>query len=94
MGLRTASLMEHAKHVAWRRVGRQVVLLDLRASSYYSLNETAGDVWALIGRGLSEESIAEELADAYRQRLPRVKKEVSALLQRLKEEKLVVAGAA
>lgn len=79
----------YAKHVAWRKVDDEVVILDLETSVYYSLNETASDIWELIGKGLSEEDIAEEVADRYGQKTASVKKDVNALVKKLKKEKLI-----
>ncbi len=79
----------HAKHVAWRKVDDEVVVLDLETSVYYSLNETASRVWEMIGKGMSEEAIAEELAEEYGQSLKTVKKDVSALIKRIKKENLL-----
>lgn len=80
---------KYAKHVAWRKVDDEVVILDLETSVYYSLNETASDIWELIGKGLSEEDIAEEVADRYGQKPASVKKDVNALVKKLKKEKLI-----
>jgi hypothetical protein len=83
------SLGCHAKHVAWRRVGDEVVLLDLETSTYYSLNQTAGQVWELIGKGFSEEAILEEIAEAYQKDMKIVRRDVSALIDRLRKENLI-----
>jgi hypothetical protein len=79
----------YAKHVAWRKVDDEVVILDLETSVYYSLNETASDIWELIGKGLSEDDIAEEIAGRYDQKAASVKKDVTALVKKLKKEKLI-----
>jgi ABC-type Fe3+-hydroxamate transport system substrate-binding protein len=84
------SVGRYAKHVAWRKVDDEVVILDLETSVYFSLNETASDIWELIGKGLSEEDIAEEVADRYGQKAASVKKDVAALVKKLKKEKLIV----
>jgi len=79
----------HAKHVAWRKVDDEVVILDLETSVYYSLNETAGHIWELVGKGLSEQAIADELAEEYGQSVKTVQKDVSALIKKLKKENLI-----
>ncbi|MBI4396145.1 MAG: PqqD family protein [Elusimicrobia bacterium] len=79
----------YAKHVAWRKIDCEIVILDLEARQYFSLNGTASQVWELIGKGLSEEVIAEELADAYHQDVSAVRRDVTALIKRLKAENLV-----
>ncbi|HRY28452.1 MAG TPA: PqqD family protein [Elusimicrobiota bacterium] len=82
----------HAKHVAWRKVDDEVVILDLETSVYYSLNETGSKIWELIGKGLSEEAIAEEVAEDYGQKVATVKKDVSAIIKKMKKENLVTPG--
>jgi DNA-binding NarL/FixJ family response regulator len=79
----------HAKNVAWRKVDDEVVILDLETSVYYSLNETASRIWELIGKGLSEEAIADDVADEYGQNVKSVKKDVSTLIKKMKKEKLI-----
>jgi hypothetical protein len=32
-------------HVAWRRIGRETVVLDLKNKRVYAFNEAGGDVW-------------------------------------------------
>jgi uncharacterized protein YbjT (DUF2867 family) len=81
----------HAKHIAWRKVDDEVVVLDLESSVYYSLNETASHVWELVGKGLSEEAIADDLAEAYGQSVKSVRKDVAALIKKLKKENLITS---
>lgn len=81
----------HAKHVAWRKVDDQIVLLNLDTSAYYSLNGTASQIWVLIGKGFSEEAIADEISDSYQRNLKHVRKDVSALIKKMKKEHLIVS---
>lgn len=79
----------HAKHVAWRKVDEEVVILDLDTSVYYSLNETASQIWELIGKGLSEDAIAEEIAETYGKNVKAIRKDVSGLIKKMKRENLI-----
>lgn len=39
-------------HVAWRRIGRETVVLDLKSKRVYALNEVGGEVWdAMVTEG-------------------------------------------
>jgi ABC-type Fe3+-hydroxamate transport system substrate-binding protein len=85
-------ICQHAKHVAWRKVDDEVVVLDLETSIYYSLNPTASEIWELIGKGLNEEEIAEEMAERYGQSVKKLKKDVAGLIKKMKKESLLTDG--
>ena len=85
------SVGKHAKHVAWRKVDDEIVILDLETSVYYSLNETASQVWELVGKGLSEDAISTELADTFDKDVKGVKKDVSSVIKKMKKENLITS---
>lgn len=85
----SSAVGRHAKCVAWRKVEDEVVILNLETSVYYSLNETGSLVWELIGKGLSAEKIAEEVADVYKQSLKTVKKDVDDIIKKIRKEDLI-----
>jgi hypothetical protein len=81
----------HAPQVAWRRVGEEVVLLDLGRRQYFSLNATGAEVWELLGRGLSEDAVTAELSDRYGRPARLIKRDVASLARSLRREGLLTA---
>jgi hypothetical protein len=71
-----------AGHVAWRRVGEEVVVLDLNSSTYYSLNETGAAMWELFAKSASLEEVAKRVAEDYDAAADKVKKDADGLLKR------------
>jgi hypothetical protein len=51
--------------VAWREVEGEYVIIDLRNSEYFTVNEAAAVLWPLMGTGTSEEDLARALVDTY-----------------------------
>lgn len=49
---------------AWRSLGDQIVVLDLRGSVYFELNPTAARLWPALVDGTDESALVRILADA------------------------------
>lgn len=49
---------------AWRSLGDQIVVLDLRGSVYFELNPTAARLWPALVDGTDEPTLVRILADA------------------------------
>jgi hypothetical protein len=59
------SLSMTAGRVEWRRVGDEIVVLDLADSRYLGVNPAGAVLWPLLGRGSSRDELADALVDAY-----------------------------
>jgi hypothetical protein len=51
--------------IAWRQVGDDIVILDLRSSQYLSANASAGLLWRGLERGASRDELIAELTREY-----------------------------
>ncbi|MDE2491332.1 MAG: PqqD family protein [Elusimicrobia bacterium] len=70
---------------AWRRIGEEVVVLDLRTGAYFSLNETAALIWEELDGGATRAKAAARLCaefDADEERAARDVDELVAALLR------------
>ncbi|HAZ09329.1 MAG TPA: hypothetical protein DCZ01_12610 [Elusimicrobia bacterium] len=79
----------HATHVSWRRVDTEAVILNVDTSEYYSLDNTAADIWERLGRGKSLAATVSEVAALYGERSERVEKDARAFLADLLAERLL-----
>jgi hypothetical protein len=73
-----------------RRVGDDVVLLELDAGTYHSLNETGARVWEVLQRGGSIDTIVAAIAAEYDIDAARAGADVAEILARLEEGRLIV----
>jgi hypothetical protein len=78
-----------APHVATAVQADRTILLDVRGGRYFSLDEVGGRVWALLEAGLTLPEIADRLADEYDASRDRIARDVAALVERLREKRLV-----
>ena len=78
--------------VQWRRMGDEVVILDLRSARYFSLNETGTRLWSLIVAGASAERLVEELVEAWEVERAAAERDVEAFLADLRDRGLVASG--
>jgi len=76
--------------IAWRRIGDESVVLDLKSSDYYSLNETAALLWEALGEGLTPEKAVERLCEEFDAEPDAVRKDVEAALAELLSERLIL----
>ena len=74
-------------NVSWRRVGDEIVILDLETSAYFSLNETSAFIWERLVAGFSAEEAAEALVRQYGAKPDEAKKHVKAQIQNLLKAK-------
>jgi hypothetical protein len=54
-----------ADRIAWRQIGDDVVVLDLRTSRYVTANASAGLLWRGLERGASREELIADLVREY-----------------------------
>ncbi len=85
-----AQRFKHAPDTAWRRIDDEAVVLDLRTSVYYSLNDTAALIWECIGEGLTTEAIVERLAEDFDPPREAARRDVQELLRDLSKNELIV----
>lgn len=76
--------------IAWRRIGDESVVLDLKSSDYYSLNETAALLWESLGEGLTPEKAVARLCEEFEAEPDAVRKDVEAALAELLSARLIL----
>jgi hypothetical protein len=54
-----------SEDLTWRALNDEVVILDLRASSYFSVNNTGKLLWELLEVGATEDQLMRSLVDQY-----------------------------
>lgn len=69
--------------------GLEGVLVDLNTKKYFQLNETASLIWRGLEQGLSANSIAEELTEAYDVTPEQASASVAAAVRRFAAQKLL-----
>ena len=82
-GLNTTS-----PNVVWSEVDDEVILLDTSSGDFYSLNETATEVWKGLESNDSVDAIAAHLSAKYGIDVARAAADVSALAEEFRAMKL------
>jgi Coenzyme PQQ synthesis protein D (PqqD) len=78
-----------SRDVISRRVGDEIVLVDLQSDEMYSLNSTGARAWELLSEGHDAEAIDETLSDEYGIDREEVQRELERLLDELQRRRLV-----
>jgi chromosome condensin MukBEF complex kleisin-like MukF subunit len=81
-------------HVVWARHADAVVILDTERGQYHTLNEVAGRMWELVVGGEPLVEVIRLLRDEYDASAETLEADVSALLNRLIEARLIERVAA
>ena len=82
-----------AVDLTWRVLDDEVVVLDLRTSSYFSVNDTGKVLWDVLVEGASEEQLVTVLVDRFEISEDVARRDVGAFLSLCSErELLMVAG--
>src|SRR3954471_17276462 len=51
--------------VSWREVDGEVIVLDLRSSSYFAVNESAVPLWRALANGTTRADMVRDLVDTF-----------------------------
>ncbi len=78
-----------APDIAWRRIGDESVVLNLKSSAYYSLNETAAVLWETLGEGRTPLQAVERLCAEFDEDADAVSRDVEAAVAELLSERLI-----
>ena len=78
-----------SKDVVSRRVGDEIVLVDLHSEQMYSLNPTGARAWELLGEGHDLEAIEATLSDEYDIDRAEARLELDTLFDELERRRLV-----
>ena len=75
--------------IAWQNIDDDVVVIDLRNSDYFSLNESAATLWPLLAEGAREPDLVEALVAQYDIDRGTAERDVAALLGDLRARQIV-----
>ncbi len=78
-----------APHIAWRRVEKEVVVLDLDSSVYYSFNEVGAELWAQLAEGAPLEDAVARVAEEFDAEPATVEQDAAEFLKALRAEKFL-----
>lgn len=76
--------------VVSRRMGEDLVLVQLETNQIFELNRTGARLWELIREGKSLEELRTIIRSEFRVEAERLDREIDRLLQELKDQHLVV----
>jgi hypothetical protein len=75
--------------LTWRAVDEDIVVLDLRGSTYFSLNSSAAVLWEAIAGGASRAELARCLVDRYGIEAEHAAADVEAFVAELQAKELL-----
>ena len=78
------------EHALVKPLDEGAMALNLESGDYYSLNETAARMWALMERGCSQAEIVAIVAADYQVSTEQVESDLAGLLRELLDRKLIV----
>jgi len=76
---------------AWQQIDGEVVIVDLRDSRYFSLNDSAADLWILLDRGATTEELVAALTNKYGIEIAQAQLDVTDLVSQLVALGMVVS---
>jgi coenzyme PQQ synthesis protein D (PqqD) len=85
------SLRVNSPNVIYETIEGEVILIDLKTGTYYSLRDSGAAVWQAIEHGAGEDGIAAELRSRYDASEGEIRAAVRRLLDELEREGLVRA---
>ena len=74
----------------WRRVGDELVVLDLTDSTYLSINETGAAVWPLLEKGARREQLLDLILERFEVDRADAARDLDAFLADLRSRGLLV----
>jgi hypothetical protein len=78
--------------VVWRRVGAEVIVVNLKTGCMYSLNYTGARLWELISAGHDRAAVETALIEEFDVEEGELRRQVAAGLEQLAKAGLVVEG--
>lgn len=77
------------RDLVWREVGDEVIILDMRASIYASVNESGRTLWLRLAEGASLDDLAGELETEYGLDPVDARRDAEAFLKSLQDRDLL-----
>jgi hypothetical protein len=83
MTRRPGTRLQIPSEVVFRELGGESVLLDLRAGTYFGLNESGTRIWQLIEQHGTVDAVCDEMAQEFEVDRSALVRDVNALVDRL-----------
>lgn len=75
--------------VVWQRIDKDLVVLDLRASTYFKLNGSGAFLWDLLREPITQEDLVHALVSTYAIDEDEALADVRAFVQALEQRELL-----
>ncbi len=75
--------------VIYRKLGEEIVMLNLESGLYFGLNQTGSEIWEMYLDGREDEEIVEAMALRYEMSKEQIRLHIGMLLTELKENGLI-----
>jgi hypothetical protein len=82
-------LTDSSDNIIWSVVDGEAMLLNVVSGDYFSLNETATEVWQHLHAGATEAEIVDAVARRYQVATADVQRDVAELMAELRSTKLL-----
>lgn len=82
-------IKRRGEDLVWRDLEGEVVLLDLRASMYYSLNQTGSLLWSCLEQPSSPEELVRAVVEEYGVSVEQAREDVDGFLDMLSRHELI-----
>jgi len=82
-------MLVRCEDLVWQDIDEELVLLDLRSSTYLILNRTASQLWSMLAQGDREANLAARLVDAYGLTADRAEQDVRRFMADLRSNHLL-----
>ena len=76
-------------HLAYRKIGEYLYIVDSKTSMLHKLNETAGIVFECIKKGLNTEDIIEKITSIYEVEAKEVKADIEQIINEMLKKNII-----
>lgn len=77
--------------LAWRRIGDETLVINIRSGKSYRLDETGGIIWKMLAEGAAAEAIARAISVEYKIAATTVRGDINLMLQNLARAGLIAS---
>lgn len=76
--------------VEWREIEGEIVVLDLRRSTYLAVNRIGALLWGPLAAGATRGALVQRLVDDFGLEPPTAESDVDSFLQELREQEFLI----
>ncbi|RTL44894.1 MAG: PqqD family protein [Candidatus Melainabacteria bacterium] len=85
-------MLKTKEEIIWRVVDDEALLLDTDSGYYFSMNDTATEIWCLLNEGKSIDDVATTISERYEIDSESVRRDVQELIANLNKEQIASLG--